>query len=747
MKTMAKAKFLAAKKTKTHGEFFFEIGCEEIPAWMIPKALQELKVLLEKYLAAAGLLDGATVQVLGGPRRLAASIDAVLLHQQDTEKEITGPVKAVAFDAAGVATKAAQGFAAKQGVPVDQLYIRSTPRGEYVAAKQVTPGRAALEVLREVLPRVMQEISWPKNMRWTSGAGATHAAASLASGAAAAEKEATWAVGAAVPRFIRPVRWIVALLDGRVIPFTFADVRSGNKTNGHRFLGREGILVSGAGNYRSRLKSNFVLVDPAERLARITADLQKLMEKGGLCIHPDAGLLNLVTHLNEFPSALLGNFDPGFLDLPREILITVMRDHQKYFAVEKKGGSLAPHFVAIINLDRDRAGQIQHGHERVLRARFADARFFWDADLKCRLADNLEKLKQVVYESKLGTYFAKVERMRAISAWLVKHAAPSCSTSTVDRAAELAKCDLVSGMVREFPELQGIVGGLYARAQGELEEVADAVYDHYRPLSLDEEIPRNLTGCVVALADKLDALAGCFAVGRIPSGSSDPFALRRAATGIVKIVLERRLMLSLHGAIQAAFRALHEQNAAFKISPVLEKQLRDFILDRARFAFQQRLGFAYDEINATFAAGADDLLDAADRLVALRAIRRTPDFEPLAVAFKRIRNIIEKAGTAEIGKVEQFDPAMLTEDAEKALYAAAQEVARKAAEHKENRRYRQALENISSLRPAVDRFFDKVMVMAEDPAVRKNRLTLLAGLLKEFSTIADFSEIVTEKNN
>ena len=730
----------------------FEIGCEEIPAWMIPKASQELKVLLEKYFAAAGLLDGATVQVFGGPRRLAASIDAVRLHQQNTEKEITGPVKAVAFDAAGVATKAAQGFAAKQGVPVEQLYIRSTPRGEYVAAKQVTPGRAALEVLREVLPRVIQEISWPKNMRWTSSASATHAAASLASGATAAgtapaDTDATRVAGAAVPRFIRPVRWIVALLDGRVIPFTFADVRSGNKTNGHRFLGREGILVSGAGNYRSRLKSNFVLVDPAERLARITADLQKLMEKSGLRIHPDAGLLNLVTHLNEFPSAILGNFDPSFLDLPKEILITVMRDHQKYFAVEKKGGSLAPHFVAIINLDRDRAGQIQHGHERVLRARFADARFFWDADLKCRLADNLEKLKQVVYESKLGTYFAKVERIRAISAWLFKHAASSCSTSTVDRAAELAKCDLVSGMVREFPELQGIVGGLYARAQGELEDVSDAVYDHYRPLSLDEEIPRNLTGCVVALADKLDALAGCFAVGRIPSGSSDPFALRRAATGIVKIVLERRLTLSLHDAIHAAFRALHEQNAAFKISPALEKQLRDFILDRARFAFQQRLGFAYDEINATFAAGADDLLDAADRLAALRAIRRTPDFEPLAVAFKRIRNIIEKAGPAENWKGEQFDPAMLTEDAEKALYAAAQEVARHAADHKENRRYREALENISSLRPSVDRFFDKVMVMAEDPAIRKNRLALMAGLLKEFSTIADFSEIVTEKNN
>ena len=725
------------KKSKTHADFFLEIGCEEIPAWMIPKALQELKVLLEKYLGAAGLIEGAQIETLGGPRRLAAQIDSLLLRQADTEKEITGPMKSVAYDATGAPTKAAQGFAAKQGVPVEKLYIRSTPRGEYVAAKQLTPGRPASEILREALPRVIQEIPWPKNMRWSASASAVGSATGTGGGA---------------PRFIRPVRWIVALLGGHVVPFIFGEVRAGNKTSGHRFLGREGIPVSGGVDYVAKLRKYFVLVDPAERRAKIDKELSKLTEKIGLRIRADAGLLDLVTYLNEYPTAILGNFDAGFLELPREILITVMRDHQKYFAVERKNGALAPHFAAIINLDRDRAGRIQRGHERVLRARFADARFFWDADLKCRLADNFEKLSHVVYESKLGTYAAKVERMRAIAAWLAKHWSVAASgaglpldASAVDRAVALAKCDLVTNMVREFTELQGIVGGLYARVHGESEEIANAIYDHYRPLSLEDAIPRNLAGCVVAIADKLDALAGCFAVGRIPSGSSDPFALRRAATGIAKILLERRLPLSLHAAIHAAFQSLHKQNPTLKATASLEKQLGDFALDRARFVFQQKHGFAYDEINAVFAAGADDLVDAADRLAALKALRLTTNFEPLAAAFKRIRNIIEKAGPPDNWRAAEINPALFGEEAESALHFAAGEVARDAAEHKQARHYREALVRISSLRPVVDRFFDGVLVMADDEAIRKNRLTLLANLLKEFSTIADFSEIVTER--
>lgn len=721
-------------KSKTHAGFFLEIGCEEIPACMIPKALQELKVLLEKYLGAAALIAQAKIEVLGAPRRLVAQIDSVLLRQADTEKEITGPIKSVAYDAEGAPTRAALGFAAKQGVPVEKLYLRTTPRGDFLAAKQVILGRPAKGILSEVLPRIIQEIPWPKNMRWSANS----------SGAGQGAPEA---------RFIRPVRWIVAVLGGRVVPFEFGGVHAGNNSSGHRFLGSARIAVSGAADCRARLRRNFVLVDPAERRAKIERELAQLTEKIGLRLHPDAGLLDQVVYLNEFPTAILGDFDSAFLALPREILITVMRDHQKYFAVERRNGALAPHFLAVINLHRDPGGKIQRGHERVLRARFADARFFWDADLKCRLADNFAKLEHVIYESKLGSYAQKVERMRALAAWLVKQCAvtttaaapePSFSASAVDRAAALAKCDLVTSMVREFPELQGIIGGLYARAQGEPQEIAEAVYDHYRPLGLEDDIPRNLTGCAVALADKLDALAGCFAVGRIPSGSSDPFALRRAATGIVKIVLERKLSLSLHAAIHAAFQALHKQHAALKATPPAEKQLAAFILDRARFVFQQRLGSAYDEINAVFASGADDLLDAADRLAALRALRPTTNFEPLAAAFKRIRNIIEKAGPPAAWRAAEIDPELFREAEETALHSAADEVARDAAAHRRARHYREALARISSLRPVVDRFFDHVLVMADDEPIRRNRLTLLDHLLKEFSTIADFSEIVTE---
>ncbi len=425
-----------------------------------------------------------------------------------------------------------------------------------------------------------------------------------------------------------------------------------------------------------------------------------------------------------------------------------MRGHQKYFGVEHKPGQLAAHFVAVINLDCDREGHIRRGHERVLRARFADARFFWETDMKCRLADNLPKLAQVVYESKLGSYALKVERVRDVAGWLAREwKSAGADAAAVDHAALLSKCDLVTGMVREFTELQGVVGGLYARAQREPEEIAVAVYDHYLPLGLEDRIPRNLTGCCVAAADKLDTLVGCFAAGRIPSGSSDPFALRRAAAGLVKILLERHLPLSLAVAIAAASKSLRKHNPGLKVSAEVEKQVLEFVLDRARYVLQQRLGFAYDEIKATFAAGAEDLADAVDRLAAVKAIRRTPNFEPLAVAFKRIRNIVEKAGPEKDWKVTGVDPARFTEEAERALHSAAQEVAFRAAEFKRARQYRQALEHISSLRPAVDAFFDRVLVMAEDEAVRKNRLTLLAELLRQFSTVADFSEIVTETSD
>ncbi len=466
----------------------------------------------------------------------------------------------------------------------------------------------------------------------------------------------------------------------------------------------------------------------------------------GFRVNEDAGLSELVVYLNEYPTAILGGFDPAYLELPEEILLTVMRGHQKYFGVRRRDGRLAPHFLAVINLNRDAKGLVCAGHERVLRARFADARFFWEGDQRCRLADYLPKLASVTFQAKLGSYGDKVERMRALSRWLAEQwfarGIHDARVAHADRAAELAKCDLVTGMVREFTELQGIVGGLYAKVQGEPEEVYSAVYDHYRPTGLDEPTPRNLTGATVSIADKLDTLVGCFAVGLAPTGSSDPFGLRRAGLGIVKIILERKLPVSLSESINAAARGVSGYAPRVQVSPEVEKAVFDFLIDRARYVFLEREGFAYDEVNAVIAAGADDLVDARDRITAVRDIRKTRNFEPLAVSFKRVRKILEKAGNEKSWRFPAVRPELFQEEAERNLHAAARRAAEEAEGHKKVRGYREALQGIAKLRPEVDEFFDRVLVMANEEEIRRNRLTLLSELLSEFSTIADFSEIV-----
>src|SRR5580700_5704022 len=717
----------AATGGKSRGDFLFEIGCEEIPAGMILKASQELKVLLHKQFIAHGLLEEksaeSSMETFGAPRRLVAIARGVRMRQEDVTREITGPPKSVAYDQVGEPTRAAMSFAEKQGIPVSKLSVVNTPKGEYLSAKQVVIGRPAVPILGEVLPQVILEISWPRSMYWT---------------------------GAHGPRFIRPIRWIVALLDGKVVPFSFAGVQTGSHTEGHRFLGKKHIPVKHAGDYEAKLKKNFVLCRPAARESKIASEIRALTSRGGLHTHEDAELLHLVAYLNEYPSVILGDFDPAYLALPDEILLTVMRDHQKYFGLESREGELAPHFLAVINLPKDPKGLVRAGHERVLRARFADAQFFWRTDQKTKLGDYLPKLAAVTYESRLGSYGDKVTRMRSLARWLAEQwfsgGVSQADVAGSDRAAELAKCDLVTGMVGEFPELQGVVGGLYARTQGEPEEIAWAIYDHYKPAGLDDPLPRNLTGCAVALADKLDSLVACFAVGAVPTGSSDPFALRRAALGIVKIIVEKKLPLSLSAAISAAAKALREQTPRIEASEASQKQVLDFLLDRARHILRERRGFAPDEINAAFAAGADDLVDAADRVAAVKAIRNTKNFVPLAASFKRIRNILEKSAGGSDRDHATVSAELLWEPAEKELHAAAQRIGEVARAKKKNRKYREALEAVSELRPAIDSFFDKVLVMVEDQNVRRNRLALLGGLLKEFSTIADFSELGSEES-
>ncbi|MDE3166536.1 MAG: glycine--tRNA ligase subunit beta [Acidobacteriota bacterium] len=638
--------------------FLLEIGTEEIPDWMIPGALENLRLLFEKL-----AIPHDEIRLDATPRRLVLRATGLPERQADAEERILGPAKSAP-------AQAVAGFARKQGIQPEEMAVEATPKGDYYVYYKKVAGRATRDILAEALPGVILGIYFPKTMYWTGKGGA---------------------------RFIRPIRWIVALLGGEIVPFELAGVRSGALSSGHRRLGAREIAVTCA-DYEQRLRDHCVILSFQERYDRIAAQLAETTVK------PDPGLIRKLAYLTEFPTTIRGGFDAEFLSLPGEVLTTVMRHHQNYFSVMGADGRLAAEFVAVMNIPSDPEGFVRRGNERVLRARFNDARFFWETDQKKTLAARKPDLAHVTFQAKLGSYLEKVERMMALAAELGGDA-------HAVRAAELSKCDLTTELVKEFTELQGVVGGLYARVQGEPEPVWQAIYDHYKPESMDDSIPRHRTGQIVALADKLDTLRGCFRVGLIPSGSRDPYALRRAAQGVVKILAEGKLDLPL----------LHLIGD--------DANLRAFFEERIKYYFKEIRGFAYDEVNACMAAGWSNLVDLETRLERVRALRDSADFEPLAASFKRIRNILEQAQFAAAGAI---DPALLEAGPERDLY---DEFTRITGQPIET--------SVSSLRPKVDLFFDKVLVNAPDQKVRGNRLTLLSTLLAEFSSIADFSEIVT----
>ncbi|MEO7649394.1 MAG: glycine--tRNA ligase subunit beta [Bryobacteraceae bacterium] len=653
--------------------FLLEIGAEEIPDSMIPGALENLRSLFTDLLAKNGV-TAESIRIDGTPRRLMLQAEGLPERQSDSEELITGPAKSAPQGAVA-------GFAKKQGVAVEALAVHKTAKGEYYAFTKKVTGRAIADILAAELPELILKVYFPKTMYWTGKTG---------------------------PRFIRPIRWIVALLGAEVVPFEIAGVRSGRVTSGHRRLGAVQVPVAIA-SYEEQLRQSFVVLSASTRRKMIEDGIAALV--GNLRVKPDAKLLEVLTYLTEYPAPILGNFDPQYLSLPEEVLVTVMRFHQKYFSVEDEQGKLAPHFIAVMNTNADPEGLVRRGNERVLRARFNDARFFWETDQKKTLAERLPDLAHVTYQAKLGTYLAKTDRVTD----LVRELG---GDENAVRAAQLSKCDLTAELVKEFTELQGIIGGLYARAQGEAEEVAVAIYDHYKPLSMEDSIPRTVSGRLVSLADKLDTLRGCFGIGMIPTGSRDPFALRRAAQGVVKILVEGKLEHPLRGLLNG------------------DKQLEDFVLDRARYYFKDIRGFQYDEINAVLASRWETLADVEKRLTAVQAVRPTENFEPLAASFKRIQNILRQAGFTG-GAPVRAD--LLEPGPEQDLRGEFERIRRDAA----GQDYRRALETIASLRPKVDLFFDKVLVNAQDPQVRQNRLALLHSILTEFSTIADFSEIVT----
>jgi glycyl-tRNA synthetase beta chain len=712
-------------------DFLLEIGCEEVPARMIDAASLELRARLNTLLQRERLEPAGTITHLDTPRRLAVLASGIPASQPDITEQVNGPSAQVAYKD-GQPTAAAQAFAKKVGVDVGKLQKVSTPKGEYLAATVTRKGRAAAEILAEMLPKEISTLYWPKNMYWRK-----HGEV-----------------------FVRPVRWLVAMLDEQVVPVELFGIAAGRTSRGHRIVGGkpggEAIVVSKPAAYVDALRGAEVLgASERERVIRKALDAATRTIPGARW-REDKPLVATVVNLTEFPSVILGSFDPEFLALPEEVLVTVMRDHQKYFAIEDANGKLLPHFLAVLNTAADSDGLIRHGNERVLRARFNDARFFWQTDQKQTLRQRVELLRHVTFQKDLGSYYDKTLRVQHMASWLaeiVKQSGMAIRPGIVHKAAVLAKTDLTTELVKEFTELQGIVGGLYARVQqlddgmkaDVQQEISRAIYDHYKPESMEDSAPATVEGAILSIADKADSIAGMFGLGLIPSGSKDPFALRRQANGIVKTIAEHKLPLRL-SEIMADARIRYKGSEAEKkfSNAAYAESVRGFFRERLEFYLKDARGFAYDVVSAVLGVDSDDVVDAAARAEAVSKVRGSADFESISVAFKRMKNILRQASEKTKVIAVRLDPTGLREESEKELAALIPQTVATVEKLRAARDYEGALLEIAKLRPAIDKFFDKVMVMVDDDHLRANRLALLQTVVKEFSTIADFSEIVTE---
>jgi glycyl-tRNA synthetase beta chain len=693
-------------------DFLFEIGLEEVPARMIASAEAELSkrvlALLERERLVAA---GAEARSYSTPRRLAVLVREVAERQDSVSEELMGPSAKIAYKD-GQPGPAALAFAKKTGVAVEHLRLVETPKGEYVAAISVKPGRHASSVILDELPKELAAIYWAKNMYWRAGK---------------------------PERFVRPVRWMIALLGADVVPLHFGGHEAGRHTYGHRVLfGAEPIAIGEPQDYAGELERAFVVAEVERRRHTIRKALDRVCR--GV---PDArwredhALVDKMTHMTEWPSVIAGAFEPAYLTLPEEVLVTVMRDHQNYFAVEGADGKLLPHFLAVLNTVSDAGGEavIRHGNERVLRARFNDARFFWEFDQRVNLEERVKLLEHVTFQKDLGSYALKSGRVRTLAVQLAAAAVARGSevdVSALEQAAALAKTDLTTELVKEFTELQGEIGGLYARAQGLGETVAAAIYDQYRPSSMEDGIPRTVEGQVLSLADRVDTISGMFGLGLEPTGSKDPFALRRAANGVVKILAESEVPLGL-GELARAGAAGDE---------ALVTKLEVFFAERLEFYLREAKQQAYDVVKAVLAVRTDNVRDAVARAEAVSEVRGGEDFAAVSAAFKRMRNILTQAAEKNIAPSDALNVAMLKDGAELELAVKAADLKPKEAEMRAAGNYRGALEAIATLRPQVDAFFDAVMVMDPDAAVRANRLALLSRVLGDFGGIADFSEIV-----
>jgi glycyl-tRNA synthetase beta chain len=685
-------------------DLLIEIGTEEIPARFIPPVLEEMKASLQKRLQQERIEVGA-IKTMGTPRRLALTAMGVAEQQAESTAEIVGPPQAVAYDAQGQPTKAAVGFARSQGVEVTDLIVVDTDKGPYLAVKKHAAGLPTKNRLPEILPEWVLGLSFPKSMRW----------------------------GSLSINFARPIHWIVAFFGAEIIPFTVGDINSGAVSYGHRFQAPQAITLSSASaaDYLEALRQSSVLVNPDERRKILDQQLEQASNSVQGRMVPNPELVQENTFLVEHPNLTLGTFEERFLQLPDEVLITSMREHQRYFSLRDKGGKLLPYFIAVNNtLARD-PEVVQQGHERVLRARLSDAMFFFQEDRKIKLDSWVEELKGVVYHSRLGTSYDKMSRFRSIGTYLAERLLPD-KVDKVYRAATLCKADLVSGMVGEFPSLQGIMGCEYARLAGEDPEVAEAILAHYLPRHAGDQIPDNLVGAMVGMADRFDSICGCFGVGLIPSGAADPYGLRRQALAIINILWDKKFYLDLSGTVRYCLGLLKD-----KLTEPVEKtheEVVEFFRTRVHHLLTGD-NISAEVAEAVLTTSFTDIVEAMQKAQALEEVRRGLDFPALAVAFKRVINISRGAQASEV------KPELFENQSEHNLFSATQAMEKTVAEALPDRNYEEVFKALALLKTPVDKFFDEVLVMTEDLKVRANRLALLVRISQTFLRLADFSRI------
>ena len=690
-----------------------EIGTEEIPAGYILPALEALAATLSKKLTQAHIEHGRS-QIYGSPRRLAVKIENVAPKQQSVKSEVIGPPAKIGFDENGKPTVAARKFAEKVGVPLKKLAVKDTPKGAYLSAEKSERGLATQTLLKEILPRVILATPFPKKMRW-------------------ADLDI---------EFARPIHTILAMLGKSVVSFKLGNLKSGRFTCGHSFMAPAKIKLNSTDEYLDKLRAAHVEADMQARKKILEEGIVRVARELGGRILPDEELVDINNNLVEYPIPVAGKFDTKFLEVPDEVLINVMREHQKYFAVVDSNHNLMPCFIAVNNTAARDLALSATGHERVIRARLADAQFFYQGDLEVTNDERVQKLKRVLFQAELGTVFEKSERVAKIAEVL------AASTQNGDdlkkqvlRAARLSKSDLVSQVVGEFPKLQGVMGRIYAEIAGEPPDVAAAIEEHYRPVYSGAPLPETMVGAIVSIADKMDSICGCFSVGLIPTGASDPYALRRQGIGIVQILTDKGLSFPLRELIRSSIEQFGDKGT-HEIDDLVEK-VYTFLQNRISHLLAEE-GFSKDVIAAVVGVAGDDIPNVRNRVQALESLKARPDFEPLAIGFKRVVNIIRKSGQREEGAaLEAVDTKLFEHDSEGALFEEFKAVDQKVSDAMEKESFDRALVEIASLRDAVDRFFDGVMVMAEDTGIRRNRLALLGHIAALFGKFADFSKLST----